>query len=266
MKLKKLNSITNGSRHTINIQKNLLSKNNKFIRSILLKKIKANGRSSINGRITVRHKGNGVKNLYRDVYPHINKNIDNNLLVITNCYDPNRNAFINLNFDLNKKKFLFNTATNSILPGALLKNSHNIDEAKLGYRSQIKNIPAGSLIHNLTLNKSKKAQYIRSAGTFGQIVQCGEKTAKIKLPSKKVIEIDSNNYATIGITSNTQDNLKIIGKAGTNRRLGIRPTVRGIAMNPVDHPHGGRTNGGMCSVSPWGLPTKGGFHLKKRKK
>lgn len=266
MKLKNLNPVTNGTRHTIKIQKNLLSKNNKLVRSILLKKQKSNGRSSINGRITVWHKGGGVKNLYRNIQQPIKKDTNENLLVIANCYDPNRSAFINLNFELNKKTFSFNTAVNSVFPGALFQNSNNVNAVKLGYRTQIKNIPTGSLIHNLTFKNSKNAKYIRAAGTYGQIVQCGLKTAKIKLPSKKVIEIASDNHATIGIISNTQRNLTVIGKAGTNRRLGIRPTTRGIAMNPVDHPHGGRTNGGMPSVSPWGLPTKGGFYLKKKKK
>ena len=265
MKLKKLNPVTNGSRHTIKIQKNLLSKNNRIVKSILLKKNKSNGRSSINGRITVWHKGGGVKRLYRNVHAET-KDIDDNLLVIANCYDPNRNAFINLNFELNKKKFSFNTAPESVFPGSLIKDSNTVSDVKLGYRTQIKNIPTGSLIHNLTFKNSLKAKYIRAAGTYGQIVQCGLKTAKIKLPSKKIIEVAANNFATVGIISNTQSNLTIIGKAGINRKLGIRPTTRGIAMNPVDHPHGGRSNGGMPSVSPWGLPTKGGFYLRKKKK
>jgi large subunit ribosomal protein L2 len=155
-----------------------------------------------------------------------------------------------LNFELNKKNFFFNTATNSIFPGSLIKTSENINEIKLGYRTKIKNIPAGSIIHNLALNNSFKTKYIRSAGTYGQIIQLGIKTAKIKLPSKKIIEISVNNYVTIGTNTNEMNKLVILGKAGRNRHLGIRPTVRGIAMNPVDHPHGGRTNGGMNPVSP----------------
>lgn len=264
MKLKKLNPVTNGARHTVKIQKNLLSKSNRIVRSILSKNNKSNGRSSINGRITVWHKGGGVKNLYRNI--DFSKNDNNkNSIVITSCYDPNRNSFINLNFELKQKEFFFNIAPNSIFPGSLLKSSANTNELRLGFRTMIKNIPTGSIIHNLTINNSLKSQYIRSAGTFGQIVQCGLKKAKIKLPSKAIIEVSVDNYATIGVISNTQSNLTTIGKAGINRRLGIRPTVRGIAMNPVDHPHGGRTNGGMPSVSPWGIPTKGGFYLRKKK-
>jgi len=170
--------------------------------------------------------------------------------VVANCYDPNRNAFINLNFELENKNFFFGIATNSVFPGCLLKNSKDLNELKLGYRTRIKNIPTGSIIHNLTMDNNIKIKYIKSAGTFGQIVQCGQKKAKIKLPSKKIIEISNENMATIGIISNAQNNLTTIGKAGINRHKGIRPTVRGIAMNPVDHPHGGRTNGGRPSVSP----------------
>ena len=265
MKLKRLKPTSNGVRHIVKIQKTLLSKNNKLVKSILIKNQKSNGRSSLNGRITVWHKGSGVKKLYRNVFS-TEKNEENNSLVIANCYDPNRNSFINLNFELNKKKFFFNTAPDSVFPGTLLKDSNEINEdIKLGYRTKINNIPTGTLIHNLTLKNSIKPKYIRSAGTYGQIVQRGFETAKIKLPSKKIIEVSVNNYATIGIISNTQSNLTVIGKAGVNRRLGIRPTVRGIAMNPVDHPHGGRSNGGKPPVTPWGLPTKAGYHLRKRK-
>ncbi len=262
MKLRKLKTISNGSRNRIIIEKNLLAKSNRIVKSILLKNQKSNGRSSINGRITVWHKGSGVKNLYRKVFSEKREN--RKFLVLTNCYDPNRNAFINLNFDLIKKDFFYNIAANSVYPGTLLQSSENLKDVRLGYRTAIKNIPTGTIIHNLTSN-NLNVKYIRAAGTYGQIVQRGEKTAKIKLPSKKIIEVSVDNYATIGIISNTQSNLTRIGKAGINRKLGIRPTVRGIAMNPVDHPHGGRSNGGMPSVSPWGKPTKSGYHLKKKK-
>ena len=261
MKLKKLNPVTNGTRHKIKIQKSLLSKNNRLFRPILSEYKNTSGRSSLNGNITVWHKGGGVKKLYRSVDTLTE---DTNSVVLATCYDPYRNSFINLNFELLRKKFFYNTATNSIYPGSLLKNSLNISELKLGFRTRIKNIPAGSIIHNLTTNNNSKAQYIKAAGTSGQILQYNSKTAKIKLPSKKIIQISTENFATIGIVSNTQSNLTTIGKAGTNRNLGVRPTVRGVAMNPVDHPHGGRANGGIPSVTPWGLPTKCGFYLRKK--
>lgn len=262
MKLKKIISITNSNRHTLKIQKNLLSKNNRVVKSILETKKKSNGRSSINGRITSWHKGNGVKNLYRNTqFSNENKHS----LVIANCFDPNRSSFINLNFELNNKNFFFSTAPDSIFPGTLIKNTNKLNEIKLGFRTTLKNLPAGSLIHDLTLNQKLKSKYIKSAGTFGQIIESSVKTVKIKLPSKKIIEISNENLATLGMVSNIQHNLTIIGKAGTNRNLGIRPTVRGIAMNPVDHPHGGRGNKGMIPTTPWGRPTKSGYYLKKRK-
>lgn len=262
MKLKKLNPITNGSRHVIRLQKNLLAKNSRLVRSIFKKKQKRNGRSFTDGHITSWQKGGGVKGLYKNVNF---SNSKTNAVVISTCYDPYRNGFVTFNFELNTKKFFFDAATNSTFPGSLIKNSPDINELKLGYRTKIKNIPAGSVIHSLTINDSLKTQYIRSAGTFGQIVQRGLTKAKVKLPSKKIIEVSVDNYATIGVMSNLVDNQRYIGKAGTNRLLGKRPTVRGIAMNPVDHPHGGRSNGGIPSVTPWGLPTKCGFYLRKKK-
>lgn len=263
MKLKKVISITNSNRHTLKIQKNLLSKDNRVVKSILEATKKSNGRSSVNGRITVWHKGNGVKNLYRNTQ-FSNENENKHSLVIANCFDPNRSSFTNLNFELTNKNFFFSTAPESVFPGSLIKNTNKLDEIKLGFRTSLKNLPAGSLIHDLTLNQKLKSQYIKSAGTFGQIIQSTSKTVKIKLPSKKIIEISNTNLATVGIVSNVQHNLTVIGKAGTNRNLGIRPTTRGIAMNPVDHPHGGRGNKGMIPTTPWGRPTKSGYYLKKR--
>jgi large subunit ribosomal protein L2 len=263
MKLKKLNPTTNGARHTVKIQKNLLAKNNRLVRSILKRKEKKSGRSSLNGRITIWHKGGAVKRLYRNIETSSNSK---NSIVLANCYDPNRNAFVNLNFELENKNFFFNTAINSIFPGSLLKSSNSINELKLGYRTKLENIPTGSIVHNLALNLNGRIKYIKAAGTFGQIVQRGIRRAKVKLPSKSIIEVSNESFATIGVISNIQSKLTTLGKAGISRHKGIRPTVRGIAMNPVDHPHGGRTNGGKPSVSPWGIPTKSGFYLRKKKK
>lgn len=260
--IRRFKPTSNGIRHQARLEKKLLSKNSRIIRSIISTKKKHNGRSSLNGRITVWHKGGGVKSLYRKIdYSKQNSNS----IVIANCHDPYRTAFTNIGFELNTKKFFFNIAINTIFSGSLIKNSETLNEFRLGYRTKITNIPTGSAINNICINNSKKIQYIKSAGTYGQIVQTGLKKVKIRLPSKKIIEVPTNSYATIGVISNAKHNLIKIGKAGINRYMGIRPTVRGIAMNPVDHPHGGRTNGGRPSVTPWGLPTKGGFYLRKKK-
>jgi len=120
----------------------------------------------------------------------------------------------------------------------------------LGYRTNIKFIPTGSIVHNVSTLKNNISQYIKSAGTFGQLIEKKRDYASIKLPSKKKLIVSTNGYASIGINTNILKNHIIIGKAGTNRNKGKRPHVRGVAMNPVDHPHGGRTNGGRSSVTP----------------
>ena len=136
---------------------------------------------------------------------------------------------------------------------------------KLGFRTVLKNIPTGSVINCLSFSKLKnqKINFIRSAGTFGQIVQKNFLFSKIKLPSNQIIEVPTSSFATIGSVSNNLQKFIVFGKAGRRRLLGNRPSVRGIAMNPVDHPHGGRTNGGRPSVTPWGIPTKGKPTVKK---
>jgi len=262
MKLIKLNPITNGTRHQINIQKNLLSKNNKLIKTITKGIKNQSGRSSATGRITVRHKGGGCKNLFRTL------NFENTKyfgIVIAIMYDPIRSAFISLNYNFITKKFFNNLATNFVTVGSLIScNQFNLD-LRLGYRTYLKNIPTGSIIHSLCHYKKINTTYIRSAGTFGQLLQKDSKNCKIKLPSGTIIETSIYSFGTLGSVSNSQHNLQCTGKAGRNRLRGKRPSVRGIAMNPVDHPHGGRTNGGRPSVTPWGIPTKGKPTVLKKK-
>jgi len=254
MQLKKMNPVTNGTRHQVNLQKNLLSKTNKLSKkSILGTKFRA-GRSSNTGRITVWHKGGRVKRLYR-VLNFSNK--DFNCVVLSNMYDPNRSAFISLNFDLNNFNFFRTLSTGLVYPGSLISCSFEKKDLKLGNRTKLKNIPAGSLVHSLSSGPGKAVLFARSAGTYCQIIQKNPNFCKIRLPSGLVFSVSSESFSTLGLVSNTQHNLTCTGKAGKNRLKGIRPTVRGIAMNPVDHPHGGRTNGGRPSVTPWGIPTKG---------
>lgn len=263
MKIIKLKPVTNGLRHCQKIEKYLLSKTNKLSKNSIKRIFYANGRSRSTGRITSWHKGGGNKNLFRKVN-FLNK--DSNSIIISTMYDPCRSSFIYLNFDLDRKIFFRTLSIDSLYPGSLTCCNANISDLKLGFRTQLKNIPVGSLISNISLSENKSSQFIKSAGTYGQIVQSSLKKAKIRLPSNKIIQVSLNSFATVGVVSNTQHNLVVLGKAGKNRHLGRRPIVRGIAMNPVDHPHGGRTNGGRPSVTPWGLPTKGGFYLKKKKK
>ena len=260
MQLKKKNPRTNGLRHQIVLGKNKLSKINTLVKKNI-KGLKLHaGRCKNTGSITIRHKGAGVKKNYRIIKFNNKKT---NSIVISNNYDPFRNAFISLNFDLIKKQFFNSINTNNVFPGTLINCSENIKILSLGDKTCLKSIPTGSLINNISGNL-KYAQYIRSAGTFGQLLQKDIDTCKIKLPSNKIIKINIHNFAVIGSVSNSSFNKIVLGKAGKNRYLGIRPTVRGIAMNPVDHPHGGRTNGGRPSVTPWGKPTIGKPTVKKK--
>jgi len=261
MRLKKLNPTSNGSRHAVLLKKNLLSKNNRVVKSLLKGFKNFSGRSSLTGRITVRHKGGGCKKLYR----LIDKKNDKSISIVVSIFcDPNRNSFVSLNFDLINRRFFYMSNTNLVYPGYLIVLDKNLSDLRLGYRTSLNNIPTGSLVSNLSVSDLTSPNYIRSAGTFGQIIEKSLTFCKIKLPSNKIIKVSTSSLATLGSVSNTKHNLVVKGKAGRSRFLGIRPAVRGIAMNPVDHPHGGRTNGGRPPVTPWGKPTRGKPTVKKR--
>lgn len=254
MQLKKLKPVTNGTRHQINLQKNLLSKTNKLLKKSLIGNKFNAGRSTNTGRITVWHKGGRVKRLYR-LLDFSSKN--SNAITLSNMYDPNRSSFVSLNFDLNNFTFFRTISTGFVYPGSLISCSGEKIELRLGNRTKLKNIPTGSIIHSVSSGLTNSVVFARSAGTYCQIIQKGLSSCKIRLPSGVVFTVPNESFATLGLVSNPQHNLTCVGKAGRNRLKGIRPTVRGIAMNPVDHPHGGRTNGGRPSVTPWGVPTKG---------
>jgi large subunit ribosomal protein L2 len=252
MKLIKLKPITGGTRHQLNIRKNLLSKNNSIIKNFVSGKKKTAGKSTVNGRTTVWHKGGGCKSKLRKL--ESSKNFSNSVVICT-MYDPRRSSFISLSFDLDTKQFFQSLSTINVYSGSIITNSANKNDLSLGDRTTIESIPPGSIVHSLSIDS--KTLFARSAGTFCQIIQKQVNSCQVKLPSGSIISVPINSLATIGSISNSQQNLTITGKAGRNRLRGIRPTVRGIAMNPVDHPHGGRTNGGRPSVTPWGKPTKG---------
>jgi len=262
MKLVKLKPITNGTRHQLNIKKSLLSKTNKLLKNSISGLKKFAGRTSLNGRISVWHKGGGCKSNFRKINF---SSLPFESIVVCIMYDPKRNSFISLNFDLKGLKFFQTLSTNFVYPGSLVSCSRTLSDLSLGNRTSLKNIPAGSLVHSLTNSmNSDKVCFARSAGTFCQIIQKSNDGIKVRLPSGKIIDLSPEVFATVGILSNLQHNLVCLGKAGRNRMKGKRPTVRGIAMNPVDHPHGGRTNGGRPSVTPWGIPTKGKPTVKNK--
>ena len=262
MFLIKTKKITAGTRHQIKLAKNKLIKNNKFIKNLVSKKYSSTGRGRVTGHITVRHKGGGCKFLFRKINF---TNIHYNSVVLGIMYDPNRNAFIALNFDLEKKLFFNSIALLHIYPGSLVACQNLFNSLKLGYRTKLVNISLGTFVCCVAQTLSTTALYSRAAGSFCQLLQKNKSFATLKLPSGAIIHFSLNAYATIGVVSNILANKVCIGKAGRNRLLNKRPSVRGIAMNPVDHPHGGRSNGGMPPVTPWGIPTKGKPTVKKKK-
>ena len=257
MQLKKIVSFTNGVRHQIKIQKNLLSKYNSVIKNLLIRRMSLGGRNNT-GRITIRHKGAGCKKKSHSIYsPKYSY-----ALILSVMYNANSNAFVSLNFDLKKKIFFKSITVKNAHTGCLLEARDSLKDFKLGYRSLISNLPSGAIINSIS--KNAKIVFAKSAGSFCQIIEKKKSKVKIKLPSGKLVYISNKEYATLGYISNAINKLTVIGKAGRNRLSGIRPSVRGIAMNPVDHPHGGKSNKGMPQVTPWGLPTKNKPTVKKK--
>jgi large subunit ribosomal protein L2 len=261
MQIIKLKPTNNSLRHQVKLSKFLLAKRVNFLNSISVPKNSSFGKSKDSGRISAWHRQRGVKKLYRPIDSLDRPGV---FISLFSMYDPNRSSFSSVIFDLVAKKFKNHLSTDLVTPGCLIQVKNKLSFYRLGYRLKLRYIPTGSLINNIGNTLGSETTYIKSAGTVGQLIRVTKLLSKVKLPSGAVIEIPSNKYATLGAVSNAKHNLVIKGKAGRNRNLGSRPIVRGIAMNPVDHPHGGRTNGGIPSVTPWGLPTKSKFYLKRR--
>lgn len=217
---------------------------------------KTGGRNN-QGRITVRHIGGGSRNNYRLIDFKRNKDgIDARVERIE--YDPNRSALIALLIYADGER-RYIVAPSSLKAGDVVQSG---EEAQIsnGNCLPIKNIPLGTTIHCVELKPGKGAQLLRSAGCSGQLVAKEGQYATLKLRSGEMRKVLINCRAVVGEVSNSEHNLRSLGKAGANRWRGKRPTVRGVAMNPVDHPHGGgegKTSGGRHPVTPWGIPTKG---------
>lgn len=261
MIFKKQTKKTNGTRHMICLKKELLNKYNRLVKNLIIPNFSSGGRNQT-GRITVRHKGGGCKksihylNYYNKEYAAIN---------ITTFYDSKKSSLISLNFDL-KRNFFFKTISiKNIYTGSLMFSQKKLTDFRLGFRTFIKLLPIGSIINSINKSTIINTTFARSAGSFSQILEVGEKNVKIRLPSGEIILIDNNSLTSLGVIGNSEQKSAVIGKAGRTRLSGIRPSVRGVAMNPVDHPHGGKSNKGKPPVTPWGLPTKN-QPTKKRKK
>lgn len=225
-------------------------------RSLLVTLKKTGGRNHF-GRITSRHIGGGHKQKYRIVdFRRDKKDIPAKVASIE--YDPNRSARIALlNYVDGEKRYIL--APLDLKVGDTVIASINAD-IKPGNALPLRAIPLGTIIHNIELKIGKGAQLARSAGTFAQLMAKEGKYAQVKLPSGEVRMVLMDCMASIGQVGNIDHENVNIGKAGRSRWLGKRPKVRGVAMNPVDHPHGGgegRTSGGRHPVTPWGIPTKG---------
>lgn len=229
----------------------------------LLAPLKKSGGRNNHGRVTSRFRGGGHKRRYRIIdFKRMNAE---EAKVIAIEYDPNRTARIALiQYADGKKAYV--VATDGLKVGETIQSSNEAD-IKAGNTMEIHSIPVGTFIHSIEMKPGKGAQIARSAGTSGQIVAKDEKYCQVKMPSGEVRMIKSECKATIGVVSNTDHENISIGKAGRSRWMGRRPHVRGVAMNPIDHPMGGgegKTSGGGHPVSPWGLPAKG-YKTRKKK-
>jgi len=223
---------------------------------LLEPKSKSGGRNN-NGRITTRHIGGGHKQHYRKVDFKRNK-VGVPAVVERLEYDPNRSAHIAL------LKYLDGDRAYIIAPKKLRAGDQVVSgedaPIKVGNCLPMRNIPVGSVIHCIEMKPGKGAQMARSAGAYAQLVARDGTYVTLRLRSGEMRKVLAECRATIGEVGNSDHSLRKLGKAGATRWRGVRPTVRGVAMNPVDHPHGGgegRTSGGRNPVTPWGVPTKG---------
>jgi len=263
MGLKKYKPTTPSRRHMVTSSFEEITKSTPE-RSLLRPKKSTGGRNSA-GRITTRHKGGGHKRRYRGIDFKRNKyGIPATVSAIE--YDPNRSSNIALLFYADgEKRYIIAPADLKV--GAKLMSGPDA-EPSLGNALPLVKIPLGTTIHNIELQPGCGGQIARSAGTSAQLMSREGDFANLKMPSGEIRRIRTNCYATIGAVGNSDHENIVSGKAGRKRWLGIRPTVRGVAMNPVDHPMGGgegRTSGGGHPTSPWGTLSKGKRTRSKKK-
>ncbi|MBF0226648.1 MAG: 50S ribosomal protein L2 [Desulfobacterales bacterium] len=223
----------------------------------LVKSINEKGGRNSTGRITCRHRGGRHKRLYRIIdFKRDKDSIPAKVVAVE--YDPNRSARIALlNYADGEKRYIL--APNGLSVGDVIQTGQSVD-IKPGNTLPLKNIPLGTYIHNVELKLGKGGQLVRSAGVYAQLMAKEDPYGLVKLPSGEVRKILLKCKATIGQVGNVEHENISIGKAGRNRWLGKRPKVRGVAMNPIDHPMGGgegKSSGGRHPCTPWGKPTKG---------
>jgi large subunit ribosomal protein L2 len=255
MALKKFNPVTPGRRGLVLVNRSGLWKGDP-VKGLTEGLSKKGGRNN-HGRITARRRGGGHKRLYRTIDFRRDK-VDVPGKVVRLEYDPNRTAFIAL-IEYEDEEVRYILAPQRLAVGDTVQAGERAD-IRPGNAMPLANIPVGTIVHNVEMKPGKGGQMARSAGTYVQLVGRDAGNALLRLSSGEVRMVNGRCMATIGAVSNPdQANIKL-GKAGRKRWLGKRPSVRGVVMNPVDHPHGGgegRTSGGRHPVTPWGKPTKG---------
>ena len=264
MGIKKYKPTTHSRREMSTISNEDLTKNFKVAKSLIAPKKKTGGRNSL-GRITTRHIGGGVKQKYRIVDFKRNKeNIPAKVEAI--IYDPNRTCNLaQICYKDGEKSLIL--APVGLKVGDVIIASKDAD-IKAGNTKPLSEIPVGTLVHNVEIHPGAGGQMARSAGAYVQVMAREEDSVLLRMPSGELRKVKANCRATIGQVGNLDFEQRNLGKAGIKRHLGIRPTVRGVATNPIDHPHGGgegRTSGGRHPVTPWGLPTRG-YKTRKNKR
>jgi large subunit ribosomal protein L2 len=255
MSLKKYVPVTPSSRELVLVDKSSLWKGRPE-KKLTFGLTKTGGRNNY-GRITTRHIGGGHKKLYR-IIDFARKKVDIEAVVERIEYDPNRTAFIALIVYADGERSYI------ICPDGLKEGDSIVSgkqsDIKVGNALPFLYIPVGTIVHNIEIKPGTGGKLARSAGSYAQLVSKDGGYAQIRMNSGEIRLVSVDSYATIGYVSNLDHKNVNYGKAGRKRWLGVRPTVRGVAMNPIDHPHGGgegRTSGGRHPVTPWGKPTKG---------
>ncbi|MGD9867388.1 MAG: 50S ribosomal protein L2 [Hyphomicrobiales bacterium] len=255
MALKTFKPTTPGQRQLVLVDRSHLWKGEP-VKSLTEGLTKKAGRNN-HGRITARRRGGGHKRLYRKV-DFKRAKFDMPASVERLEYDPNRSAFIALiKYEDGELNYIL--APQRLAPGDTVVSGEKAD-IKPGNAMRLANMPIGTIVHNVEMKEGKGGQIARAAGTYVQLVGRDGGYAILRLNSGETRMVHARCMATVGAVSNPDNSNVVIGKAGRTRWLGKRPAVRGVAMNPVDHPHGGgegRTSGGRHPVSPWGKPTKG---------
>ncbi len=263
MSLHKAKPTSAGRRFVVQVKTDGLHKGKPY-GPLLDKKTSKGGRNN-NGRITVRHQGGGHKQRYRII--DFKRNKDGIPGVVERIeYDPNRSAHIALiKYADGERRYIL--SPKGIRAGAEVMSGEDAP-IKVGNALPLRAIPVGTVIHNVEMKPGKGGQLVRSAGGAAQLAAREGMYATLRLRSGEMRKIHIDCRATVGEVGYGEHNLQKLGKAGAKRWRGVRPTVRGVAMNPVDHPHGGgegRTSGGRHPVSPWGTPTKGAKTRKNKR-